>query len=57
MQQMNWTNFNYCFWKWKLQTTFEEFKTYQQDVYDVDLSEEFTILEKIVWGCKSDWRL
>jgi aspartokinase/homoserine dehydrogenase 1 len=37
--------------KWKLQTTFEEFKTYQQDVYEaVDLSEEFIILEKLFEG-------
>jgi aspartokinase/homoserine dehydrogenase 1 len=35
----------------KLQTTFEEFKTYQQDVYEaVDLSEEFIILEKLFEG-------
>jgi hypothetical protein len=34
----------------KLQTTFEDFKTYQQDVYEaVDLSEEF-ILEKLFEG-------
>jgi hypothetical protein len=42
----------------ELQTTFEDFKTYQQDVYEaVDLSEEFIILENCLKACKSDWRL